>query len=97
MLGRPYLFLRKSMARIVSAARDNAAQRANNKASSPAVAGKGASTSSAKPPSKGSVANSYTSRVQPASFVARAATRYRDPGVNPIKGIYRVNLNVGLM
>lgn len=71
------------MANIVNAASDSAAQSASNSASSPAVAGNGASTSSAKPLSDGIVVNSYTSRVQPASFDARAATRYLEPGERP--------------
>lgn len=68
---------------MVSAASDKAAHSASSNANSPAVAGNGASTSSAYPPSEGVVMNSYTSRVQPASFDARTATRYLDPGVNP--------------
>lgn len=77
----------------MSAASDNAAQRANSKANSPAVAGNGASTSSAKPPSEGGVLNSYTSRVQPASFDARAATRYLEPGDSPANTILLKCLN----
>lgn len=69
----------------MSAASDSAAHRASSKASSPAVAGNGASTSSAYPPSAGVVVNSYNSRVKPASFDARAATRYLEPGVRPVK------------
>lgn len=70
-----YRFLLNNMASIVSAASDSAAHSASNSASSPAVAGNGASTSSARWPSAACVANSNTSRVQPASFDARAATR----------------------